>query len=202
LSKRKRTEPFEPKVVAYCCTYCAYTAGDLAGSLRLEYATNVRIVQILCSGKIDAILLLRAFEDGADAVYVAGCAVGDCHFLEGNLRAMQTVRYTKKLMAEIGLEPERLEFFHIPASAGPLFAQRADEMTARARNLGPNPLRQTMTEAAGGKLVKQPDAHPPLPEAKLGTLEPHEAQHAEPPPPESPNDRRRTQTHRTDRRDA
>jgi F420-non-reducing hydrogenase iron-sulfur subunit len=170
LSKRKRTEPFEPKVVAYCCTYCAYTAGDLAGSLRLEYATNVRIVQILCSGKIDAILLLRAFEDGADAVYVAGCAVGDCHFLEGNLRAMQTVRYTKKLMAEIGLEPERLEFFHIPASAGPLFAQRADEMTARARNLGPNPLRQTMTEAAGGKLVKQPDAHPPLPEAKLGTL--------------------------------
>jgi F420-non-reducing hydrogenase iron-sulfur subunit len=174
LSKRRQTEPFEPKVVAYCCTYCAYTAGDLAGSLRLEYATNVRIVKILCSGKIDAILLLRAFEDGADAVYVAGCALGDCHFLEGNLRAIQTVRYAKKLMAEIGLEPERLEFFHIPASAGPLFAQRADEMTARARNLGPNPLRQTMAQNAGGKLTKEPDTHPPLPEAKLGTLIHHQ----------------------------
>ena len=100
---------FEPKVVAYCCTYCAYTAGDLAGSMRLEYAPNVRVVKILCSGKVDAVLLLRAFEDGADAVYVAGCAIGDCHFLEGNLRAIQTVAHAKKLMAEIGLEQERLD---------------------------------------------------------------------------------------------
>ena len=170
MSKNRKSGSFEPKVVAYCCTYCAYTAGDLAGSMRLEYAPNVRVVQILCTGKIDAILLLRAFEDGADAVYVAGCEIGDCHFLEGNLRAIQTVRYTRKLMAEIGLEPERLKFFHIPASAGPLFAQRADEMTARARKLGPNPLRKTMKQTAGGKLAKEPDTHPPLPEAKLGKL--------------------------------
>jgi F420-non-reducing hydrogenase iron-sulfur subunit len=173
LSNNPTTQPFQPKVVAYCCTYCAYTAGDLAGSMRLEYAPNVRVVKILCTGKIDAILLLRALEDGADAVYVAGCAVGDCHFLEGNLRAIQTVRYTKKLLAEIGLEPDRLEFFHIPASAGPLFAERVDEMTARARKLGPNPLRKTMKQTAGGKLAKQPDTHPPLPEAKLGKLVRH-----------------------------
>jgi coenzyme F420-reducing hydrogenase delta subunit len=170
VSKNHKTRSFEPKVVAYCCTYCAYTAGDLAGSMRLEYAPNVRVVKILCTGKIDAILLLSAFEHGADAVYVAGCALGDCHFLEGNLRAIQTINYTRKLMAEVGLEPERLQFFHIPASAGPLFAQRADEMTARARMLGPNPLRQTMKQTAGGKLVKQPDAHPPLPEANFGKL--------------------------------
>ncbi len=170
MSKQKTAASFEPKVVAYCCTYCAYTAGDLAGSMRLEYAPNVRVVKILCTGKIDAILLLRAFEEGADAVYVAGCAIGDCHFLEGNLRAIQTVRYAKKLLAEIGLEPDRLEFFHIPASAGPLFAQRANEMTARARKLGPNPLRGTIDQAAGGKLAKEADAHPPLPEAKLGQL--------------------------------
>ena len=170
MSKNRKSGSFEPKVVAYCCTYCAYTAGDLAGSMRLEYAPNLRVVQILCTGKIDAILLLRAFEDGADAVYVAGCEIGDCHFLEGNLRAIQTVRYTKKLMAEIGLEPERLEFFHISASDGPLFARRADEMTARARKLGPNPLRKTMKQTAGGKLAKEPDTHPPLPEAKLGKL--------------------------------
>ena len=161
---------YEPKVVAFCCTYCAYTAGDLAGSMRLEYAPNVRIVKILCSGKIDAVLLLRAFEDGADAVYVAGCAIGDCHFLEGNLRALRTVAYTKHLLEEIGLEPERLEFFHIPASAGPLFAERADEMTERARRLGPNPLRTAAGRPAGGKLAKPPDEHPPLPEAKFGRL--------------------------------
>jgi coenzyme F420-reducing hydrogenase delta subunit len=170
LSQQQPKPPFEPKVIAYCCTYCAYTAGDLAGSMRLEYAPNVRVVKILCSGKIDAVLLLRAFEDGADAVYVAGCALGDCHFLEGNLRAIQTVAYAKKLMQEIGLERERLEFFHVPASAGPLFAERANEMTERARQLGPNPLRTSSKQQAGGKLVRQPDDHPPLPEAKHGTL--------------------------------
>jgi len=161
---------YEPKVVAYCCTYCAYTAGDLAGSMRLEYAPNVRVVKILCTGKIDAVLLLRAFEEGADAVYVAGCAIGDCHFLEGNLRALRTIADAKRLLEEVGLEPERLEFFHVPASAGPLFAQRANEMTAVARELGPNPLRATRTVEAGGKIEHEPDPHPPLPEAKLGQL--------------------------------
>jgi coenzyme F420-reducing hydrogenase delta subunit len=170
LSEHEPSTTFEPKVVAFCCTYCAYTAADLAGSMRLEYAPNVRVVKILCSGKIDALLLLRAFEDGADAVYVAGCALGDCHFLEGNVQAIRTVAYAKKLLAEVGLEPERLEFFHIPASAGPLFAERANEMTERARRLGPNPLRQTIGHSAGGKLAKEPDAHPPLPAAKLGQL--------------------------------
>ena len=170
MSQQESKQPFEPKVVAYCCTYCAYTAGDLAGSMRLEYAPNVRVIQILCSGKIDAVLLLKAFEDGADAVYVAGCAVGDCHFLEGNLRAMQTVAHAKKLLAEVGLEPERLEFFQVPASAGPLFAQRANEMTERARKLGPNPLRASSKQTSGGKLVRDPDDHPPLPEATHGRL--------------------------------
>jgi len=170
LSQQDSRQPFEPKVVAYCCTYCAYTAGDLAGSMRLEYAPNVRVIQILCSGKIDAVLLLKAFEDGADAVYVAGCAIGDCHFLEGNLRAIQTVAHAKKLLAEIGLEPERLEFFQIPASEGPGFAQTANEMTERARQLGPNPLRKTMQQDAGGKLDREPDEHPPLPQATHGKL--------------------------------
>lgn len=173
MSENNETREFEPKVVAFCCTYCAYTAGDLAGSMRLEYPTNVRVVKLQCTGKTDVVLLLRAFEEGADAVYVAGCALGDCHFLEGNLRALQTVAHAKKLLANIGLEPERLEFFHIPASAGPLFAQAATEMTDRARQLGPNPLRKTRTQNAGGKLVKEPDQHPPLPAAKHGKLTRH-----------------------------
>jgi F420-non-reducing hydrogenase iron-sulfur subunit len=165
-----RANPFEPKLVTFCCTYCAYTAGDLAGSMRLAYAPNVRVVKILCTGKIDAVLLLRAFEEGADGVYIAGCAKGDCHFLEGNLRAIQVVAHAKRLLGEIGLEPERLEFFHVPASAGPLFAQRANEMTERVRKLGPNPLRATIAQDAGHKLASPIDDHPPLPKARFATL--------------------------------
>lgn len=161
---------FEPKVAAFCCTYCAYTAADLAGAMRLEYPPNVRVVQVLCTGKIEPQWLLRAFEEGADAVYVAGCALGDCHFLEGNLQALRTVAYAKQLLAEVGLEPERLEFFHIPASAGTLFAQRAKEMTERARRLGPNPLRTKRGLAEGRKLALPPDPHPPLPPAQLGRI--------------------------------
>ena len=170
MSENRANSSFEPKVIAYCCTYCAYTAADLAGSLRLEYAANVRVVKIMCTGKIDAVLLLKAFEDGADAVFVAGCAIGDCHFLEGNLRAIQTVIHTKKLMHQVGLEPERLEFFQIPASEGPKFAETANQMTDLARKLGPNPLRNCTHENAGGKLPATEDEHPPLPAAHHATL--------------------------------
>ncbi len=171
---------FEPKVIAYCCTYCAYTAGDLAGSMRLQYAPNVRVIKVPCSGSVSALLLLKAFQDGADAVYVAGCAIGDCHFLRGNLQALKTVAYAKALLEEIGLEPQRLEFFHIPASAGPLFAQRADEMTQRAKQLGPNPLRRAMRVVGGGKLAFPPDDHPPLPPASFGVLKRHDPQEPTP----------------------
>ncbi len=132
---------FEPKVICFACTYCSYTAADLAGSMRLSYATNVRVVKLLCTGKIEPLLLLRAFQRGADAVYVAGCNLGDCHFIKGNVAGKRWTNYVRdELLPELGLEPERLEFFHIPASDGPGFARAADEMTERATKLGPNPL--------------------------------------------------------------
>jgi F420-non-reducing hydrogenase iron-sulfur subunit len=131
---------YEPKVVAFCCHYCAYSAADLAGSMRLEYSPNVRIVKLMCTGKVDTLHLLKAFEDGADAVYVAGCEEGSCHFQEGNLRAKMKVAQAKNLLKEVGIEPERLEMFHIAASNSVLFAKAADEMTERVCKLGPNPL--------------------------------------------------------------
>ncbi|MDO8716636.1 MAG: hydrogenase iron-sulfur subunit [Dehalococcoidales bacterium] len=140
-------EAFEPKVVAFCCHYCAYSAADLAGSMRLEYSPNVRIVKLMCTGRVDIIHLLKAFEDGADTVFVAGCEEGACHFLEGNMKAKQRVAQAKKLLKEIGLEPERLEMFHISASNAPLFAAACNEMTERARKLGPNPLRKEIVKA-------------------------------------------------------
>jgi len=133
---------YEPKIVGFCCHYCAYSAADLAGSMRLEYAPNVRIVKLMCTGKVDTLHLLKAFEDGADAVFVAGCEEGDCHFLEGNLRAKKKVEQAKKLLEEVGIEPERVEMFNMGASDAPLFVAACNEMTERAKNLGPNPLKK------------------------------------------------------------
>ncbi len=137
---------FEPTIVAFCCNYCAYSAADLAGSMRLEYPTNIRIVRLLCSGRVDIIHLLRAFENGADGVYVAGCLEGDCHFLEGNIRAKKRVQFAKKLLDEIGIGSDRLEMFNMSAAQGPTFAQVAKEMTERIRKLGPNPLKSIKRE--------------------------------------------------------
>jgi F420-non-reducing hydrogenase iron-sulfur subunit len=100
----------------------------------------VEIVRIPCTGKVDAILLLKAFTSGADGVYVAGCLDGDCHFISGNLRAKTRIAAAKKLLAEAGLEPERLEMFQLSAAEGDRFRQVADEMTARITKMGPSPV--------------------------------------------------------------
>lgn len=128
---------FEPKIVAFCCNYCAFAAADLAGSMRLQYPPNVRIVKLPCTGKVDAIHLMRAFEDGADAVFVAGCLEGECHYLEGNTRAKKRVEYVKRLLAEVEIEPERLEMFNLSSAMGGKFAEIAEEMTERVKKLGP-----------------------------------------------------------------
>lgn len=131
---------FEPKIVAFCCYYCAYSAADLAGSMRLQYPANVRLIEIPCSGKTDVRVILEAFEDGADGAYVVGCLEGDCHFLVGNLRARKRVEYTKKLLDAIGVGGERLEMYNLSASMGSRFAEVAQEFTERIKKLGPSPV--------------------------------------------------------------
>lgn len=131
---------FEPEIVAFCCHYCAYGAADLAGSMRLNYPTNVKIVKLPCSGKVDILYLLKAFENGADGVYVAGCLEGNCHFIDGNIKAKYRLNRAKKLLDEIGIGGDRLEMYNMSASMGPKFAEVAIEMTNKIRNLGPNPL--------------------------------------------------------------
>ena len=132
---------FEPEIVAFCCQYCAYTAADLAGTGRLQYPTNIKIVRFPCSGKIDVLLILKAFEEGADGVYVAGCEEGSCHFIEGNFRARRRVEYAKKILDEIGIGRERLEMYNLSASMGQRFAEIARKETEKIRDLGPSPLK-------------------------------------------------------------
>jgi len=128
---------FEPKIVAYCCNFCAFAAADLAGAMRVQYPPNVRIIRLPCTGKIDAIHLMKAFEDGADGVFVAGCLEGQCHYLEGNLRAKKRVAYVKRLLAEVGIEPGRAEMFNLSSAEGGRFAEIVEEMTQRIKELGP-----------------------------------------------------------------
>jgi F420-non-reducing hydrogenase iron-sulfur subunit len=131
---------FEPVIVAFCCHYCAYTAADMAGSMRLCYPPNVKIIRVPCSGKVDVIHLMQAIKRGADGVYVAGCLEGDCHFKNGNAKAARRVAYVKRLLQDIGIEPERIEMIMMSAGMGERFAATAEEFTDRIRRLGPNPV--------------------------------------------------------------
>ena len=141
------SDQFEPQILAYCCKYCAYAAADLAGSMRLNYPANVKIIQLPCSGRVDKLHLLTAIEQGADGVYVAGCLEGECHFLEGNLKTRKKVDAVKKDLVAIGVEPERVEMLNLSSAMGPRFAEIAEEMTERIRALGPTPVRQDLTAA-------------------------------------------------------
>lgn len=136
---------FEPEIVVFACHSCAYAAADLAGSMRLQYPATIRMIKLPCTGKLEVIHLLTAFEYGADGVYAAGCLEGECHYLKGNLWARRRVEYAKTLLAEVGLEPERLEMYTMSSAAGPEFARVATEFTERIRRLGPSPLKRAST---------------------------------------------------------
>ncbi len=134
---------FEPVIVAFCCHYCAYTAADVAGSQRICYPANVKIIRVPCSGKVDAIHMLKAFERGADCVIVEGCLEGDCHFKTGNILAAKRVSYVQKLLDEIGIGGERLKLVLMSAGMGDFFAETAKKITEEIRDLGPSPINLT-----------------------------------------------------------
>ena len=110
--------------------------------MRLSYPTNVKIIQVPCTGKVDVLYLLKCFQEGADGVYVAGCMEGECHYLTGNLRARKRVEYTKKILDEIGMGGERLAMYNMSAAQGPRFVEVAREVTERIKKLGPNPVKK------------------------------------------------------------
>ncbi|MDR7483987.1 MAG: hydrogenase iron-sulfur subunit [Armatimonadota bacterium] len=134
------------EIVAFCCFYCAYAAADLAGVMRLSYPPNVKVVLLPCSGGVDPLYILRAFEAGADGVLVAGCLEGQCHYQVGNLHAKRRVRALKRLLDEAGIGGERLEMVNLSSAQGPRFAEVAREMTERIAALEPSPLRRARKE--------------------------------------------------------
>ena len=126
--------------------------------MRLSYPTNIKIIKLPCTGKIDVLYLLKAFESGADGVYVAGCMEGDCHYLTGNLRARKRVEYAQRLLDEVGVGGERLAMYNMSAAQGARFVEVAQEMTERIKNLGPSPIKKgkSSEHGLGGKPAGMP----------------------------------------------
>lgn len=131
---------FQPKIIGFLCNWCSYAGADLAGVSRFQYPTNVRVIRVMCSGRLDPALVLEMLIQGADGVFIGGCHLGDCHYIKGNYYAEKRYKMTRKLLAKTGLNPERLQLKWISASEGQLFADTMKEITEKITSLGPSPV--------------------------------------------------------------
>jgi coenzyme F420-reducing hydrogenase delta subunit len=129
---------WEPKIVAFLCNWCSYAGADLAGVSRIQYPPNVRVIRVPCSGRINPAFLLRALQNGADAVLVSGCHPGDCHYISGNLVARRKFALVRALLQYVGIEPQRVQFTWVSASEGGRFAAIIEKVVEQVRKLGPN----------------------------------------------------------------
>ncbi|MGB2983310.1 MAG: hydrogenase iron-sulfur subunit [Candidatus Bipolaricaulia bacterium] len=138
MSESKETGgAWEPKIVAFLCNWCSYAGADLAGVSRLQYPTNVRIIRVPCSGRIDPLYIVRALQEGMDGVLVSGCHPGDCHYISGNLVARRKFALLKSYLDYLGIEPGRVQFSWVSASEGSRFAALIEKVTNDVRALGP-----------------------------------------------------------------
>jgi coenzyme F420-reducing hydrogenase delta subunit len=158
-SPDQAADTFEPKIVAYVCNWCTYLGADLAGTNRLEYPANVRVVRLPCTGRIDFNLIVKAFEVGADAVLVSGCHPGDCHYTAGNYHARRRWILFRELLAALGIQTERIHFTWISAAEGKKWQQAITEITDETRKLGPyRAYRQICKEEGDGPQLPRPDS--------------------------------------------
>ena len=131
---------FEPLIITFACNWCSYSGADLAGTSRFQYAPNVRIIRVMCSGRVDPSLILKALRNGADGVLITGCHPADCHYINGNQKTEARISFLKRFLPHVGIDPGRLRLEWISGSEGELFAKTATDFTAKIKELGPNPL--------------------------------------------------------------
>jgi len=141
---------FEPVIIGFLCNWCSYRAADLAGTARIHYAPNLRPVRVMCSGRVEPELVIKALRSGADGVLIAGCHPGECHYIEGNLKALRRYTLLEQMLAQFGIEPERVQLVWASASEGPLLAEIVDRMTEQLRALGPLRWQQTVLGSGNG----------------------------------------------------
>ena len=135
---------YEPTIIAFVCNWCTYTAADLAGTSRLIYPPNVRLIRMMCTGMVDPKYVIKALLEGADAILISGCHPGDCHYINGNFKARRRVKLLKEILPRFGLDERRLKLTWIGASEGVDFAATIKEMVAEIKELGPNEVREKM----------------------------------------------------------
>ncbi len=139
---------FQPTIISFLCNWCSYTGADLAGTSRMKYAPNVRVIRVMCSGRVDPTFVLSAFQEGADGVLICGCHPGDCHYHEGNYKCLRRYHLLQKYLQQMGVHKDRLRLAWISASEGKQFADLADEMTATVTALGPCKIKEVMETLA------------------------------------------------------
>ena len=138
-------EKFEPRIVGFLCNWCSYAGADLAGTNKLKISASLTPIRVMCSSRVDPVLVETAFLQGADGVLVAGCHPGDCHYQEGNYFTRRRFAVLKKVVKTLGLESDRLQLSWISASEGQRFADVVNDFSDRIKKLGPNPLRKKKT---------------------------------------------------------
>lgn len=128
---------FEPTIIGFTCNWCSYRAADMAGTARIKYSPNVRLIRLMCSGRLDPTFVFKAFANGADAVLVTGCHPGDCHYVEQNYKALRRYALLKRVLAQMGIAPERIKLLWASAAEGALFAAEINKYVEEVRALGP-----------------------------------------------------------------
>jgi len=149
------SENYEPVIVGFLCNWCSYRAADLAGTARLHYAPNMRPIRVMCSGRVEPDLVLQALREGADGVLIAGCHPGECHYIEGNLKALRRFALIKRMLRQFGIEEQRVEIVWASASEGAQLADAVDRMTEKLRLLGPLRWQQTVIDAPSSLYSRQ-----------------------------------------------
>jgi len=139
------TNSFEPRIVAFLCNWCTYTGADLAGTSRLQYPPNVRIIRTMCSSAVDPVYVLKPLMDGADGVLIGGCHPGDCHYQTGNYKTRRRFVALQEILKSTGIDERRIWLRWISASEGQIFANTMTEMVGAIKGLGPNPARENWT---------------------------------------------------------
>jgi len=137
---------FEPKIIGFCCNWCAYAGADLAGINRNQYPPNIRMIRVMCSGTIEPLYVVKALKEGADGVFIGGCHPGDCHYQNGNYKTQRRIVLLKRAISEIGLDPRRIRLEWVSAAEGQRFARIITEFTEEIKKLGPNPLKLNVVE--------------------------------------------------------
>ncbi len=158
------TETFEPTIIGFTCNWCSYRAADLAGTARIKYAPNVRLIRLMCSGRLDPTFVFKALASGADGVLISGCHPGECHYLEQNYKALRRFHLMQRTLKALGLEPERVRLVWASAAEGARFASEVTSFVEQIRTLGPLHWGQTAASSTEGQ--PQEPNRPELQEVK------------------------------------